>query len=109
MATSKEQEILQLKFGYAFKKFIESNKRIVLLNKKKGKESGNIDDSYGKISSSTGLRPASISDIVSGKSNMKISTINALLESMGKSYTALGKIAQYKKTLNTDRKIPKKK
>lgn len=118
MAISKEQEILQLKFGYAFKKFIESNKRTAYLNKKKGREINSFDDSYGKISSSTGLRAASISDIVSGKSNLKISTLNALLESLGKSYTDLAKIldkvtdleiADYKNSLNTEKSKSRKK
>lgn len=92
MATLSEQELLQLKFGLAFKKILESNKKETRKNMIQRKELNNIDDSYGKISSSTGLRPASISYIISGKSNMKISTMTLLLEALGKSYTDLGKI-----------------
>ena len=92
MDKTPEQELLQLKFGLAFSKILEANKRIAQKNKKKGIDSKNINDSYGKISSSTGLRPASISEIISGKSNLKVSTMDALLSALGKSYSEFGKI-----------------
>jgi len=87
-----QQELINFRYGLAFHKLIESNKRQVGLNKKKGVTHIKLDDSYGKLSSSTGLRPATISAIVGGQSDVKGSTVFLLLNALGKTYTQFGRL-----------------
>ncbi|WP_018629974.1 helix-turn-helix domain-containing protein [Niabella aurantiaca] len=51
-----------------------------------------IDDSYDKLSSSTGLRKATISDIINAKSEMKTYTLYRVLHALGYNLTQFGKI-----------------
>lgn len=82
----------QLKLACALNKLLLINKKKHLKNKKEGINDLSLDHSYDKISSRTGLRLATISDVFSGKSDVKISTIELLLESMGFSYAKLGSV-----------------
>jgi hypothetical protein len=91
MVAANEKELINYRYALAFKKLIEDNKKKALRQKKKG-EDFQLDDSYGKISSSTGLRPATISNLISGLSDIKASTIALLLESLGRTYSQFGKI-----------------
>ena len=61
-------------------------------NIKEGKNDKKIDNSYGKISSSTNLRKATISEVFSGISEMKAYTMFQILNSLGKTYTQFGRI-----------------
>ena len=92
MAKNTEQEHLRYKYALALKKLLENNKKQKEYNEKKGIENLNLDYSYSTISSTTGLRPATISNIISGISEMKIYTLDLILASLGTSYTQFGKI-----------------
>lgn len=92
MAKNKEQEFLKYKYALALKRLLENNKKQKEFNLKNGIENLNLDYSYGTISSSTGLRPATISNIISGISEMKIYTLDLILGSLGISYSEFGTI-----------------
>jgi transcriptional regulator with XRE-family HTH domain len=92
MVKNKEQEFLKFKYALALKNLLESNKKQKESNLKNGIENLNLDYSYARISSTTGLRPATISNIISGISEMKIYTLDLILGSLGVSYTEFGKI-----------------
>lgn len=92
MAKTKEQVYLKYKYALAFKRLLDKNKKQKKANEKKGIEDISLDYSYAKISSSTGLRPATISHAISGLSEMKAFTIDLILSSLGVSYTQFGRI-----------------
>lgn len=88
MIKSEEQIFIQYKYGLALKKLLAANKKEAA----KGVNMEVIDDSYNKISSSTNLRKATISNVLSGLSEVKAYTLHQILSSLGKSYTQFGKI-----------------
>lgn len=92
MAKSNERQLINYRYALAFFKLISSNKKKAELNKRKNILDLGLDDSYGKLSSSTGLRSATISAIVGGQSDPKASTLHLLLNALGKSYTQFGRI-----------------
>ena len=92
MAKNKEQEYLKYKYALALKILLENNKKQKDFNLKNSIENLNLDYSYSTISSTTGLRPATISNIISGISEMKIYTLDLILGSLGVSYTRFGRI-----------------
>ncbi len=92
MAKFDEQDITKGRYGLAIKKLIDKNKRLKLNNDKKGIETRGIDYSYGTIASSTGLRPATISNIINGVSDIKGNTLQLLLRSLGVSMSQFGKV-----------------
>ncbi|GAA4736860.1 hypothetical protein [Flavisolibacter ginsenosidimutans] len=92
MAKNKEQVYVKYKYALAFKLLLDKNKKQRKRNDKKGVVDMNLDDSYGKISSTTGLRPATLSEALSGLSEVKATTIDLILNSLGASYAQFGKI-----------------
>lgn len=89
MVKSEEQILNQYRYALALRMLLELNKKAV----KKGlRNETNLDDSYNKISSSTNLRKATISEALSGLSEIKAFTIHQILTSLGKTYTQFGKI-----------------
>ncbi len=86
-----EQNYIQLKYGLAFSKLLVENKKIKTRNEKNNIEDFNLNHSLGKISSDTGLRVATLSDIFSGKSNPKGVTIELILKSLGKTLSQFAK------------------
>ncbi len=91
MVKTKEQVYLKYKFALAFKCLLDKNKKLKKRNEKKGIEDLSLDYSYAKISSSTGLRSATISNAISGLSEVKAVTIDLILSSLGATYTQFGK------------------
>lgn len=117
MAKSEEQELINYRYALAFHKLITSNKKKAKANKKKGLNDFPLDDSYGKLSSSTGLRPATISNIISGLSDLKASTIYLLLSALNKTYKQFGtvmdtlsdeEVNQYKRVKEKERSLRSK-
>lgn len=94
-----EQNYIQLKFGLAFSRLLEENKKLKTRNEKNNIEDVNLNHSLGKISSDTGLRVATLSEIFSGKSNPKGVTIELILKSLGKT---LSQFAKYYDNLKED-------
>ncbi len=92
MVKNEDQEFLKFKYALALKNLLENNKKQKEFNRKNGIENLNLDYSYATISSTTGLRPATISNIISGISEMKIYTLDLILGSLTISYTEFGKI-----------------
>lgn len=88
MIKSEEQIFIQYKYGLALKKLLDANKKEAA----KAASDERIDDSYNKISNSTSLRKATISNALSGLSEVKAYTLHQILTSLGKSYTQFGKI-----------------
>lgn len=112
MAKNKEQVYLKYKYALAFKRLLDKNKKQKKKNEKEGIEDISLDYSYAKISSSTGLRSATISHAISGLSEVKAITIDLILNSLGVSYTQFGRIMdhltedevlEYKKTKERER------
>jgi len=83
---------IQYRIGLALKTIIISNKSLLKKDNQQKEKRLIPDDSYGKLSSSTGIRAASISDIINGKSNPKGITLISLLEALGVSMCEFGKI-----------------
>ncbi|OJW80273.1 MAG: hypothetical protein BGO69_05425 [Bacteroidetes bacterium 46-16] len=79
----KEQLLGQLKVGLAFKKLMEENERL----KTEGRGKPTLITSLGQLSSAADLRKATLSDLFTGNSNPKISTINVVLSALGKTFT----------------------
>lgn len=74
----KEREYKKLKFGLALKRAME--------------DSGNELNSFRKLESASGIRHASIVEIVNGKKNPSWSTIDSILEGLE---LTLGEFAYY--------------
>lgn len=83
---AKSEELVRYKYALAFYKLLLENKKKGEENKEKGKEDLLLAETIGDISSSSELRKATISYILSGLSNPKATTIEALLDALGKSY-----------------------
>lgn len=79
----KELHLVQLKVGLTFKRLLDENEKLKTDNKAKTA----LVTSLGQLSSSTGLRKATLSDLVRGNSNPKASTIYMILAALGKSFT----------------------
>ena len=84
------EDYIKAKYGFVIKHFLDRNKKLKISNEKKGIET-KFDYSYEGISSSTGLRIASISLIVNGKSNIKATTLHMILESLNLSFSEFAK------------------
>jgi transcriptional regulator with XRE-family HTH domain len=87
MSKISEKTIVQLKYGLAFKKLLEENKGKKLTNKSAGLIDHKLVSSLGQLSSATGLRKATISEVFAGKTNPEGTTIDAILEGLGKTFT----------------------
>lgn len=112
MTKNQEQQYLKYKYALALKSLLENNKKQKGFNLKNEIEDLNLDYSYSTISSTTGLRPATISNIISGISEMKIYTLDLILDSLGVTYTQFGRkldkltkedILNYKETKEKER------
>jgi len=86
MQKTKEQVLIQYKYALAFYKLLTENKAKASENKEKGIDNLLLAESIGDLSSSSGLRKATISYVLSGLSDVKATTIDKLLEALGKSY-----------------------
>ena len=118
MPKSKEQEFIQLKYALAFKKLLDENKAKKLENKAVDIKDHNLVDSLGKLSSATGLRVATLSDVFTGKSNPEAVTIDLIIEGLGKTFSQFGfyydhldekKVLEYRKEIEKSRKERAKK
>jgi transcriptional regulator with XRE-family HTH domain len=83
---AKSDEFIRYKYALAFFKLLMENKKKGEENKQKGKEDLLLAETIGDISSSSELRKATISYILSGLSNPKATTVDALLDALRKSY-----------------------
>jgi len=92
METNNEKEFIKYKYACALNILLAKNKKKNEKNKKAGVEDNTLDHSYDDISSSTGLRTATISDIFNGISEAKIYTIDLILKSLGVTYKKFGEI-----------------
>lgn len=76
----------------ALNKLLAINKKQHERNKKNGIEDLTLNHSYDTISSDTGLRGATVSNIFNGKSDAKVSSIHLILKSLGVSHSKFGKM-----------------
>ncbi len=83
---------IQFKIGLALRIIISANKELAKNENMKPTKRPLPDKSYGGISSTSGIRTATISDIVNGKSDPKGSTLIYILDSLGVTMTDFGKI-----------------
>ncbi len=90
MIQGKEDLLIRLKFGIVFSMFLEEakSKKEAVQDKKSLK---GLNTSFGELSSHTGLRAATLTDIFSGRSNPKATSVILILESFGKSFEEFGK------------------
>ncbi|ANH80005.1 hypothetical protein A8C56_02550 [Niabella ginsenosidivorans] len=88
MVEEEGQYTIKCRYALALKKLIFKNKDV---NRAPDSPSfPGIDDSYSKISSSTGIRKATISDIITAKSEMKTYTLYRILNTLGYSFKQFG-------------------
>lgn len=113
MMEKKEMQAVQLRFGLSLKKILDANKAKTIENKLEGIESPKLIDSYGKLESSSGLRKATLIDVAIGKRNATCTTIAAILEALGLTFSEFGsyydsisdeEIWEYKKAIEKTRK-----
>lgn len=83
---------IQFKIGLTIRLIINANKEFAKSEDSKSLKKPLPDNSYGGISTSSGKRTATISDIVNGKSNPKGTTLVYILESLGVKMSDFGKI-----------------
>jgi transcriptional regulator with XRE-family HTH domain len=109
---AKSEELIRYKYALAFYKLLLENKKKGIEIRERGKEDLLLAETIGDISNSSELRKATISDILSGLSNPKATTIEALLEALGKTYLEFAKhidnfsdseISEYKKLKERER------
>lgn len=84
MVSSKENELILLRHAIAFTKLLELNAK-TNIKEKKGTSSKIIN--LAQLSIDTELRPATLSGIFLGRSNLKATTIIQILNSLGRSYS----------------------
>lgn len=86
MVKAKEQEQILLKYALALSKLLELN--VLEANAVKGQRSSKQKvTSLGQLSVDTELRPATLSSIFLGRSNLKAVTVVRILKSLGRSYS----------------------
>jgi hypothetical protein len=112
MSKTEEQEFIQYKYALAFYKLLIENKTKASENKEKGINNLLLTESIGDLSSLSGLRKATISYVLSGLSDVKATTIDKLLEALGKSYADFAlyidsfsefEVLEYKKSKEKER------
>lgn len=92
MIDKKESEAAKYKLGLALKTILDKNKAIAGENKKKGIKDPNLISSFGKLETNTGLRKATIVDIVSAKRKAEFPSVAAILAAFNLSLSEFGKI-----------------
>ena len=99
MLKTKEQQLILEKYALAFSRLLDQNiQENSADNTKKLKKK--LITNLGQLSVDTELRPATLSDIFSGKSNLKAVTIVLILKSLGKSYLEFAE--QFEKITDKD-------
>ncbi|WP_276504448.1 hypothetical protein [Terrimonas pollutisoli] len=92
MVKNEEQVYVKYRYALALRKLLDKNKRQKLRNDKLGIKDKDLDHSYSAISSSTGLRPATLSSILTGTSEIKAYTLFLILNSLGVSFAHFGRV-----------------
>lgn len=81
---------VKCKYAVALQKLISANKE---MNRRPGNTSfPRADDSYDKISSSSGVRKGTISDAINAKTDIKGSTLYRILGALGYSFAQFGEV-----------------
>lgn len=104
---NKEREYRKLRFGLTLKKCMEKTQMKISIDKKQFKSL-----SFRKLESASGIRHASIVEIVNGKKNPSWSTVDAILEGLEITLTDFALIYDYleeKEILEYKRELDKKK
>ena len=83
-----ELKLLLLRYGLTFKKLLEENE---LVKTEGNKVKPSLVTSLGQLSSATGLRKATLSEIFRGNSNPRAATIYTILNALDKSFTDFSK------------------
>lgn len=81
---------MQLRCALTLNKFMNENKSRSILNSQLGIEDLTLVDNLSKLSSSTGLRPATISSIFNADSTPSITTVILILIKLQKTLTDFG-------------------
>lgn len=110
---NKEKEFIKLRFGLTFKKIIDRNKAKALENKDHAIVDRNLINSFRKLEIASGIRNATILEIIAGKKNAASTTIIALLDALEMTLSEFGslydsikeqEISDYKRTLEKNKK-----
>jgi len=110
---NKEKEFIKLKFGLAFRKIIDKNKAKALENKDNDISDRNLINSFRKLETASGIRNATILELIAGKKNAASTTIIALLDALEMTLGEFGSIydsikeqevSEYKRTLEKSKK-----
>lgn len=79
------EQLLKLRYALALRKLMQENE--LIKEKSQPKKDSLIIASLGQLSSSTGLRRATLSAIFNGDSNPSVQTVYLILEALGKTLT----------------------
>lgn len=93
MLKTPDDIFIQFKIGLAIKRIIDANKAFTL-NQSITKSSSHyeINSSYRQMFKNAGLREATVSDIVNGKTNCKAITLVKILASLNCTLEEFGKV-----------------
>jgi len=80
---NKEKDHKKLKFGLTLKRLMDQKAELDFLGDNDNKKNKNRSLSFRKLESASGIRHATIVEIVNGKKNAAWSTIDALLDGLG--------------------------
>lgn len=117
----KEKAIIKLRYALTFKKILDKNKETAAKNKQEGKKNPDLISTYYRLEKWSGIPKATLIGIIQGRINAASTTIAAILDALGMTYTEFGffydsitenEIADYKESLvksRTDRQSGKKK
>lgn len=92
MIDKKESEVAKLRLGLTLKTILDKNKAIAAENKKKGIKDTNLISSFGKLETNTGLRKATIVDIVTAKRKAEFASVAAILTAFEISFSEFGSL-----------------
>lgn len=87
---AKEKDIIKLKIALIFKRLIEKNKVLAIEQKAKGSSNTDLISSYRKLETASGIRNATILEIIAGEKNAAITTLITLIAALNISVAEFG-------------------
>lgn len=88
----REKDFIKLRFGLALTRLLDDRKAVGKSNKLEGIRDRNLVDSYLKLERASGLPKATVIGIFQGRINAASSSLSAILDALGASFTSFGEI-----------------
>jgi transcriptional regulator with XRE-family HTH domain len=88
----REKDHIKLRIGLALWRLLEEKKAVGARNRQEGVKDSKLVDSYLKLERASGLPKATLIGIFQGRINAASSSLWAILEALGASFTTFGKV-----------------